>query len=166
MKSLKSIRGSQTRSTMLPLSTRRIWWRCWRTCASSSHRLNQLATDHPHEVAAVTRGSVQIVASVEIVGESVKRIRERAAFERLKIMRDRRVGDTADGKPHAAIGCHRGASHDREVAMPARDFAEGAAVPVARGKFHRLDQLVVIAIGRHHPAEEIARGDAPPFPGA
>ena len=53
------------------------------------------------EIAAITRGRVQIVARVELPGKCVERVVERVAVESGKSRARRAVGDAADREPHA-----------------------------------------------------------------
>jgi hypothetical protein len=57
---------------------------------------------------------------------------------------------------------YRRTGDDGKVAMPPSDLAEGVAGAAARhGKAHGLDQLVILAIGRHHAGEERCGGEPP-----
>ena len=101
-KSVSSMRGSASPSTRRPLSVKRTRWRCsaLRRGIGAPPRwsLRPMLAD---EVAAVARGRVQIVARLELPGESVERVVERAAVEQSEVARRRPVGDAADGEAHA-----------------------------------------------------------------
>ena len=66
---------------------------------------------------------MQIVARVELPGESIDCIVERAAIERGKIAPLGPVGDAADGKANAVRPSDSGAGDDGEIAVPAAEFA-------------------------------------------
>ena len=72
----------------------------------------------------------------------------------------RAVGDAADCELGALRIHHRRTGNDGKIAMPPSDLAEGVAGAAARpGKAHGFDQLVILAIGRHHAGEECCGGD-------
>ncbi len=109
---------------------------------------------------------MEIVAGIQLIGEGIERIIEGAAADVIEFARHRGVGDAADGQPHAALGCDRRAGHHREIAMPPCHLAERAAASSGGWESHGLDQLVVVALGRHHAEKELACGDAAAFLGA
>ena len=87
----------------------------------------------PHQIAAIARGGVDVVARIEFVGEGIQGVVERAAIEARKIARHRHVRDAADGEADAVARRHRRAGDDGEIAVAARDFAKRAALADRRG---------------------------------
>jgi hypothetical protein len=103
---------------------------------------------------------MNVVAGVEIVGERIQRVVERAAIEARPIPCDRRIRDPADGESNAISSRHRRARYDRKIPMSARHLAESAVTPWSYWKRDGLYQFVVGALRRHHAGEKISRGDA------
>ena len=158
-KSVSSMRGSASPSTARPLSVRRTRWRCSalrRGMLRASSMV--LAAELAHQIAALVRGGVQVVARLELDGEVLQRVVERGAVERAEVLRGGPVGDAADREPRALRGGDRRAGDDGEIAVPARELAERVAVArLGAGEAHRLDQFVVLARGGHQAGEEIVR---------
>src|SRR5215510_1094784 len=99
---------------------------------------------------------MQVVACVELPGERVECIVERAALERRIVARDRAVGHAADGEPQSAIMHDRRAGDDGEIAVAPAEFAERMAMTVLpTWKAHGFDQLVVRPGSCHQTGEEI-----------
>ena len=137
---MSSMRGSASPSTARPFSVKRDAMRAARRSGAASTRLLECRrADAADQFAAIARGGVQIVARVELPGECVERVVERAPLEQRQVARDRPVGDAADREPSGLCVDHRGAGDDREIAVAARELAEGVAVPArAQRKARRL----------------------------
>ena len=86
---------------------------------------------------------MQVVARIELPGERVERVVERAAVECAK-SRAWPVGDAADGEANAVFARNRGAGDDGEIAVAAGELPEGVAVSRPPRRYgDRFDQFVV-----------------------
>ncbi len=79
---------------------------------SLKHLVDQLAPDHPHQIAAIPRAGMHVIAGIEIVGEFVQRIVNGAALDILPVAHLRRIGDAADRELHTVRRPDRGAGDD------------------------------------------------------
>ena len=102
-KSVSSMRGSASASTARPLSVKRTRCAGRRSVAALARLLDRGAAHAADEVAAVACGGMQVVARVELPGEGVERVVQRAPSSAGKVARHRPVGDAADGEPHAVL---------------------------------------------------------------
>src|SRR4051794_34761138 len=102
---------------------------------------------------------MQVAAGIEPFCKVAQRVVTRV----VEITHSRTVGYPTNREPYTFLGGDRRARDDREIAMAAREFAEGVAFaqPCA-GERTGFDQFVVAARGRDDAGEEISGVHAAP----
>src|SRR5271163_3171232 len=126
---------------------------------SWTHLPHQVSTYQPDEIAAIAGGSMNVVAGVEIVGERIQRVVERAAIEARPIPCDRRIRDPTDGEANAVSRRHRRARYDRKIPMSARYLAESAVTPWSYWKRAALNMSAAAAPRRHRAGKKFPGGE-------
>src|SRR5690606_41903382 len=95
------------------------------SCAQSPY---QLTAQTPHQLAALARAGMRVIARVERPGQLVEPVIERGSGKPRPFHHARTIIDAAHCKPDAR-GWHAGGKrNDREIAMPQRKFRETLAL--------------------------------------
>src|SRR6185312_12288654 len=92
--------------------------------AASGRLLDGPPSKAAHEMSPVFRRGMHVIVCLEVCGERLERLAERAILRRRQVACRRPVGDAADREPGGPLTDDCGAGGDGKIAVAAADFPE------------------------------------------